>query len=133
MKALITGGSGFIGSFLAENLIENGHSVIALDNLSTGFYSNLASLTDNKKFSFVKGDVMDENLVDDLVSQSDNVFHLAAAVGVKRIVDDPVGSIHTNFETTSVVLEAANINKKNVLFLEKESGSNKSTDYNFKN
>ena len=132
MKVLITGGSGFIGSFLAENLIENGHSVIALDNLSTGFYSNLASLTDNKKFSFVKGDVMDENLVDDLVSQSDNVFHLAAAVGVDLILKNPINILETNIKGTDAVLKSVTKHDKAVLIASTSEIYGKSTDYPFK-
>ena len=132
MKVLITGGSGFIGSFLAENLIENGHSVIALDYLSTGFYSNLASLTDNKKFSFVKGDVMDENLVDDLVSQSDNVFHLAAAVGVDLILKNPINILETNIKGTDAVLKSVTKHDKAVLIASTSEIYGKSTDYPFK-
>ena len=132
MKVLITGGSGFIGSFLAENLIENGHSVIALDNLSTGFYSNLASLADNKNFSFVKGDVMDEKLVDDLVSQSDNVFHLAAAVGVDLILKNPINILETNIKGTDAVLKSVTKHDKAVLIASTSEIYGKSTDYPFK-
>ena len=132
MKALITGGSGFIGSFLAENLIENGHSVIALDNLSTGFYSNIASLIDHKNFSFVKGDVMDEQLVDDLVNQCDSVFHLAAAVGVDLILKNPINILETNIKGTDSVLKSVTKHDKSVLIASTSEIYGKSTDYPFK-
>ena len=132
MKALITGGSGFIGSFLSESLIENNHSVIALDNLSTGFYDNIKSLIDNKKFSFVKGNVMDENLVDKLVADCDVIFHLAAAVGVDLILKNPINILETNIKGTDAVLKAATKHNKPVLIASTSEIYGKSTDYPFK-
>ena len=107
MRILITGGAGFIGSHLSEALIARGESVIALDDLSTGNAANLASLDKNPKFTFVKGSILDEKLVDQLVSSSDGVIHLAAAVGVQLILDDPIGSMRTNIQGSEIVMENA--------------------------
>jgi UDP-glucose 4-epimerase len=108
MKALITGGAGFIGSHLAERLLDNGDEVIIIDNLSTGRLANLETFRRRPGLQFVKGDIRDVSLVQLLVSQCDVVFHLAAAVGVQLIADDPVHTIETNIAGTEVVLEAAN-------------------------
>lgn len=108
MKALITGGAGFIGSHLAERLLNDGDQVIVIDNLSTGSLANLETFRHHANLQFVKGDIRDANLVQLLVSQCDVVFHLAAAVGVQLIADDPVHTIETNIAGTEVVLEAAN-------------------------
>ncbi len=108
MKALITGGAGFIGSHLAERLLDNGDEVIILDDLSTGRLENIQGFRDRESLQFVKGDIRDSTLVQLLVSDCDVVFHLAAAVGVQLIADDPVHTIETNIAGTEVVLEAAN-------------------------
>ena len=108
MKALITGGAGFIGSHLAERLLDSGHEVIALDNLSTGSMRNLAGVINNPKFRFVYDDVRHQETVHILVEQCDMVFHLAAAVGVQLIVDQPVHTIETNIHGSEVVLNIAN-------------------------
>ena len=108
MKALITGGAGFIGSHLAERLLGNGDEVTILDDLSTGRLENIQGLRDRAELQFVKGDIRDSTLVQLLASQCDVVFHLAAAVGVQLIADDPVHTIETNIAGTEVVLEAAN-------------------------
>ncbi len=108
MKALITGGAGFIGSHLAERLLDNGVEVTILDDLSTGRLENLQGFRDRAKLQFVKGDIRDSTLVQLLASRCDVVFHLAAAVGVQLIADDPVHTIETNIAGTEVVLEAAN-------------------------
>jgi len=107
MKALITGGAGFIGSHLAERLLADGEEVIILDNLSTGSLENIAAFGGDANLAFVKGDVRDPSLIQLLTSQCDVVFHLAAAVGVQLIVDDPVRTIETNIGGTEAVLEAA--------------------------
>lgn len=107
MHYLITGGAGFIGSHLAERLLSDGHSVTALDDFSTGSRENLATILDNDQFKLVEGSVMDAPLVRELVSVSDAVFHLAAAVGVKLIMDEPSQSILTNITGTENVLKAA--------------------------
>lgn len=108
MKALITGGAGFIGSHLAERLLETGHEVVALDNLSTGSLANLAGVLDDPRFRLVFDDVRNSDTVHLLVEQCDIVFHLAAAVGVRLIVDQPVRTIETNIHGTEVVLSVAN-------------------------
>ncbi|MFH0821030.1 MAG: SDR family NAD(P)-dependent oxidoreductase [Candidatus Peregrinibacteria bacterium] len=87
-KVLITGGAGFIGSHLAEELLQKGHEVAILDNLSTGRMENIAHLEKNEKFHVVIGDILNASLVDKLIERSDWVFHLAAAVGVQLIVEN---------------------------------------------
>lgn len=108
IKALITGGAGFIGSYLAQRLLADGAEVIILDNLSTGSLKNLESFRSNPRLQFVKGDIRDSTLVQLLTSRCELVFHLAAAVGVQLIADAPVHTIETNIAGTEVVLEAAN-------------------------
>jgi UDP-glucose 4-epimerase len=107
LKALITGGAGFIGSHLADLLIEQGHSVIALDNLSTGQHKNIEHLLNRTDFEFVLGSILNADLVDDCVSRSDVVFHLAAAVGVNLIVEKPLESLATNIRGSEIVFEKA--------------------------
>ena len=115
MHVFITGGAGFIGSHLADRLLEQGHHVHALDNLSTGRLDNIAHLTDHDRFVFTEGDVLDQDLVEDAVAAADRVVHLAAAVGVKRILDRPVETIRTNVGGTETVLEAAHAHGTKVL------------------
>ena len=113
MRVLITGGVGFIGSHLADALVARGDSVLALDNLSTGFTKNTQHMV--KNFNFVQGDIRDSSLVNELTSQVDVVFHLAAAVGVNLILESPMQSIATNiFGSENVLLAAAN-HKKRIL------------------
>ena len=113
MKYLITGGAGFIGSHLCESLILRGDQVVVLDNLSTGSDINLGAIS--KKINLVVGDILDRELVDKLVAQSDYVVHLAAALGVLNIVNEPLQSLKTNLQGTEVVLEACNKYNKPVL------------------
>ena len=108
MKALITGGAGFIGSHLAERLLARGHEVVALDNLSTGSLANLDGVMQNRNFRFVYDDVRNSETAHLLIEQCDAVFHLAAAVGVQLIVDEPVHTIETNIHGSEVVLSVAN-------------------------
>ncbi len=115
MKALITGGAGFVGSHLAEALLERGDEVMVLDNLSTGSIENIAALKPLPRFRCVVGSVTDEPLTAELIDQADVVFHLAAAVGVKLIVESPVNTIETNVHGTEMVLKLANKKKKKVL------------------
>ncbi|CAB4914898.1 unannotated protein [freshwater metagenome] len=111
MRVLITGGAGFIGSHLADALIARGDQVVALDNFSTGSTANIKHLT--KNFELVEGDIRDTKLVQDLVSQADLVFHLAAAVGVSLILESPIESISTNiFGSENVLLAAAQFKKR---------------------
>lgn len=104
MKTLVTGGAGFIGSHLVERLLRRGHHVLALDDLSTGIPSNLDAAAGVK---FVRGSILDPGLVDELIGQVDTIFHLAAAVGVRTIVEDPIGSLRTNLRGTETVLDCA--------------------------
>jgi UDP-glucose 4-epimerase len=106
-RYLITGGAGFIGSHLAEHLVGRGHSVVVLDDLSTGRLENLRALRGNPRFQFVRDTVENETTVNNLVAAADRVFHLASAVGVQLIVDEPVRTIRTIVRGTEVVLEAA--------------------------
>lgn len=114
-SALITGGAGFIGSHLAEKLIAQGDRVFVLDNLSTGYLDNIKHLLENKNFVFKKGDVLDKNLVKRMVFEADEIYHLAAAVGVKTIMNKPLGSWLVNIKGTENVLEAALARKTPVL------------------
>lgn len=106
MRILITGGAGFIGSFLTERLISEGHSVAVLDDLSTGSLANLAAVENAEGFAFHEGSVLDSELVDKLVDAAECVFHLAAAVGVRLIMEQPSAGILTNIVGTERVLEA---------------------------
>ena len=107
MRALITGGAGFMGSHLAERLLAEGHEVWVLDDLSTGAMRNIDPLMENASFHFRLGSVTDEALVGPMVDRVDVVFHLAAAVGVKLIVANPTRTIETNIRGSEVVLKAA--------------------------
>ncbi len=105
MKYLITGGAGFIGSHLAENLIARGDQVVVCDNLSTGLANNLINIKDKVKFE--KGNILDKALMDRLVADCDFVIHLAAALGVFKIINKPLESLITNLKGTEIVLAAA--------------------------
>jgi UDP-glucose 4-epimerase len=115
MRFLITGGAGFIGSHLSDLLIEHGHAVHVLDDLSTGGIENIRHLKDHPRFEYTIGSADNHAVVAELVDESDSVVHLAAAVGVSLIVDSPVRAIETNVHCTEVVLEHANKKKKPVL------------------
>jgi UDP-glucose 4-epimerase len=108
MKILITGGAGFIGSHLAERLLNDSDEVAAIDNLSTGSLANIEPVKSHSKFQFFEGDIRDVSLMKRLAEQCDVIYHLAAAVGVKLIADRPVHTIETNIHGTEVVLDAAN-------------------------
>src|SRR5579884_182510 len=103
MNVFITGGAGFIGSHLAERCLAEGWQVSILDNLSTGAFDNIAHLKSRSGFSYWIESVLNQPAVAELVDSADVVFHLAAAVGVKLVVDDPVGTISTNIQGTEVV------------------------------
>lgn len=115
MKALITGGAGFIGSHLAELLLESGHGVIVLDDLSTGAVDNIAHLLGREGMEHRVGSITDAALIGELVERSDVVVHLAAAVGVRLIVERPVHTIETNVHGTEVVLGAVARTGKRIL------------------
>lgn len=108
MKLLITGGAGFIGSHLAERLLDDGHEVVVIDNLSTGRLENIQPFRDKSGFEFVEGDVRDGEMMSRLAGNCDIIYHLAAAVGVRLIADRPVHTIETNIGGTEVVLDVAN-------------------------
>ncbi|MEY2476244.1 MAG: UDP-glucose 4-epimerase [Actinomycetota bacterium] len=112
---LITGGAGFIGSYLTEVLLERGDRVVALDNLSTGRLQNLDGVGGHPNFRFVQGSVLDELMVDELVHECDQVVHLAAAVGVKLIVEQPLRSLTTNIRGSEIVIEAAHRYRRKIL------------------
>ncbi len=112
---LITGGAGFIGSHLVEALLARDHLVIALDNLSTGRLRNLDDVGQHPNFRFVHGSVLDELVVDELVHESDVVVHLAAAVGVRLIVEKPLRSFTTNIRGSETVIEAAHRYRRRIL------------------
>lgn len=132
MRALITGGAGFVGSHLAERLLDLGHEVMVLDNLSTGSISNIDHLKTVPSFSYVIDSVTNEPLLAELIDRSDVVFHLAAAVGVKLIVEQPVHTIETNVHGTEVVLKHANKKKKLVFIASTSEVYGKSADVPFR-
>ena len=107
MRILVTGGAGFIGSHLCERLIQDGHTVTAVDDLSTGRKTNLASLAPNVDFKLVECSILENQTMKQLIQDHDYVFHLAAAVGVFNIVNNPLSSLLTNIRGTENVLEAA--------------------------
>ena len=132
MRALITGGAGFIGSHLSENLLANGHEVLILDNLSTGSIDNIAHLKGRPGFEYFIDTVDNEPLLAELIDRSDVVFHFAAAVGVKLIVEQPVYTIETNVHGTEVVLKHANKKKKLVVIASTSEVYGKSDDVPFR-
>jgi UDP-glucose 4-epimerase len=107
MRVLVTGGAGYIGSNLVDLLIAGGHQVWVVDNLTTGRIANIRHLLDHDRFHFINDSILNETLVDDLVAQVDQVYHLAAVVGVKHVLEAPLNGIHTNVIGTKVVLEKA--------------------------
>ena len=107
MKILITGVAGFIGSHLADKLIREGHSVSGLDNLSTGSLNNIKHLFENLNFEFHKESILNKKIVDDLVSNADLIFHLAAVVGVDLIMKNPLNTLKVNVRGTEILLEAS--------------------------
>lgn len=115
MNILITGGAGFIGSHLAKALLKDKHSVIALDDLSTGSLKNIVNLNGEKNFELIIGDVCDDILVEKLVKKSDMIFHLAAVVGVKHVMKNPVSTIRVNTLGTENVLHSSSAFNKKVL------------------
>jgi UDP-glucose 4-epimerase len=132
VRALITGGAGFIGSHLAEALLRDGHEVSIIDDLSTGSIENIGHLKGTRGFQYVVDTVTNEPVLAELIDQSDVVFHLAAAVGVKLIVEEPVHTIETNVHGTEVVLKHANKKKKLVFIASTSEVYGKSADVPFR-
>jgi UDP-glucose 4-epimerase len=115
MKIFITGGAGFIGSHLADRLINEGHEITAIDNLSTGRYSNVAHLEGHERFRLIIDTVLNERLMEELIRETDRVYHMASAVGVRLIMERPVQTIETIFRGTDVVLGFCSRYRKRVL------------------
>lgn len=115
LRYLLTGGAGFIGSHLADALLARGDHVTVLDNLSTGRAANLDAAARDPRFEFVRGSVLDELVVDELVHRCDVVVHLAAAVGVRLIIEQPLHSFTTNIRGSEIVIEAAHRYRRKVV------------------
>jgi UDP-glucose 4-epimerase len=132
VRALITGGAGFIGSHLADALLNAGHEVDIIDNLSTGAIRNVGHLKSNPRFKYTIDTLTNEPLLAELIDRNDVIFHLAAAVGVKLIVEQPVHTIETNVHGTEVVLKHANKKRKKVVIASTSEVYGKSTDVPFR-
>ncbi len=132
MKLLITGGAGFVGSHLAERCLKEGWSVSIIDDLSTGSIENITPLKSSPRFSYVIDSVFNAPLVSELVDGADMVVHLAAAVGVRLIVESPVRTIETNVHGTEVVLRAAAKKRKRVIIASTSEVYGKSTEFPFR-
>ena len=131
MNILITGGAGFIGSHLADKLTNEDFDVTIIDDLSTGSFSNIEHLTKKQNFHFAIESILNETVVDRLVSECDLIYHLAAAVGVSLIVDDPVKAIETNVLGTDVMLKVANRYKKKIIIVSTSETYGKGTSDSF--
>ena len=132
MRYLITGGAGFVGSHLAEALLQRDHEVIVIDDLSTGTIRNIRHLADNPRFRYVIDTVANRALLAELVDDADVIYPLAAAVGVKLIVESPVRTIETNIKLTELVLEMAQKKKRPVFIASTSECYGKSTDFPFR-
>ena len=132
MRYLITGGAGFIGSHLSEELLRRGHEVQVLDDLSTGSINNIRHLKTNPRFHYTIDTVMNKQLTAELIDAADIVYHLAAAVGVKLIVESPVRTIETNIQATEIVLSLANKKKRPTFVASTSEVYGKSLDIPFR-
>ncbi|MEJ2704363.1 MAG: GDP-mannose 4,6-dehydratase [Sedimentisphaerales bacterium] len=132
MRTLVTGGAGFIGSHLCERLLKDGHCVDVVDDLSTGRIENIYHLTSNRDFTFVNDTVLNKMMMYTLIDKADMIYHLAGAVGVQLIVDEPVRTIETNIRGTEVVLEVAQKFRKKVLITSTSEVYGKSENKSFK-
>ena len=115
MKILITGGAGFVGSHLADKLIDEGHQVTVIDDLSTGRYANIRHLEGNENFRLIIDTVLNDRLMEELIRETDRVYHMASAVGVRLIMEQPVKTIETIFHGTDVILKFCSRYRKRVL------------------
>lgn len=131
-RSLITGGAGFVGSYLSEELLNRGDEVFVIDDLSTGRIDNIEDLKRHPKFHYLIDSVLNEPVLAELIDRCDVVYHLAAAVGVKLIVESPVNTIETNVHGTEVVLKLANKKKKKVLITSTSEVYGKSTSVPFR-
>lgn len=131
MKILITGGAGFVGSHLADKLINQGHEITVIDDLSTGRYSNVEHLEGHERFNLIIGTILNEPLMERLIRETDRVFHMASAVGVKLIMEQPVKTIETIFHGTDVVLKFCSRYRKRVLIPSTSEVYGKSTQVPF--
>lgn len=131
MKILITGGAGFVGSHLADKLHGEGHEITIIDDLSTGRYQNVAHLEGQERFRLIIETVLNESLMEELIRESDRVFHMASAVGVKLIMEHPVKTIETIFRGTDVVLNCCARFRKRVLIPSTSEVYGKSTQVPF--
>jgi len=132
MKNLITGGAGFIGSHLAEELLAQGNHVYIIDDLSTGNIENIEHLKGQNNFHYVIGSIINEQLMAELIDKCDMIYHLAAAVGVKLIVESPVRTIETNIAGTEIALKLANKKKKKVFIASSSEVYGKGNNIPFK-
>ena len=132
MRILVTGGAGFIGSHLCERLLKEGHQVDVIDDLSTGNLQNIEGCMRKEAFSFVNDSVLNEKMMYTLVDKADLVFHLAAAVGVRLIVEEPVTTIETNIRGTEVVLAVAKRFGKKVILVSTSEVYGKNVEIPFK-
>jgi UDP-glucose 4-epimerase len=132
MKYLITGGAGFVGSHLSDELLRRGHEVSIIDDLSTGSIENIRHLKQNPKFHYVIDSITNKPLTAELVDASDVIYHLAAAVGVKLIVESPVRTIETNIQGTEILLSLANKKKKPIFVASTSEVYGKSDQFPFR-
>ncbi|MGJ3240925.1 MAG: GDP-mannose 4,6-dehydratase [Anaerolineae bacterium] len=131
-NALITGGAGFIGSHLADHLLQQSYQVTIIDNLSTGRLANIQHLDTNPNFRFVIEDIRNLHTTDRFVSECDVIFHLAAAVGVQKIIEEPINTIETNIGGTEILLKAARRYRKKILIASTSEVYGKGVSFPFK-
>ena len=127
MRVLITGGAGYVGSHLVDRLLSDGHDVVVLDNLSLGKIANIEHNLDNQRFRFFEGDILDPHLVQQLISECEVVYHLAAVVGVRHVLDDPLQTMKTNVWGTGNVLREAATRRRRVVLASSSEVYGKST------
>jgi len=132
MKAFITGGAGFIGSHLAEELLSRGNQVYIIDDLSTGNIDNIEHLKNDSNFRYAVDSIKNEQLMAKLIDKCDLIYHLAAAVGVRLVVESPVRTIETNFAGTEIVLKLANKKKKKIVIISSSEVYGKGKDITFR-